>query len=332
MHGRDDSDLDLSEGEWVSANNGQAGGPTKLMLNRESVAAVQLQLLWSPSGPGDLDADDAAQCRVLAHGSGFLYRIDRQDFLVTARHNLTGRHWQTNACLGYPPVEPTHLRMAFLPQTPPEGWPISVEHRGEADVRPVASLQIRLPIYTLALLGEDWKPLWLQHPHYGYRMDVAAMSVKMLVDEIFAVPWEPPQRDPTLWTDIGAGDDVLVVGYPYGLSNGPLLPLWIRGTIATEPTLGFRINGEDLPMVLIDARTRKGQSGSAVMRRCPRGTPVFSTGDIDAAVLGHTLGPRSELVGVYSGRTSDESDLGYVWLVDEVDMICRSGVAGTVHD
>ena len=36
-----------------------------------------------------------------------------------------------------------------------------------------------------------------------------------------------------------------------------------------------------------------------------------------------------ELVGVYSGRTHKDSDLGFVWRIDEVDVICTDGVAGT---
>jgi hypothetical protein len=184
-----------------------------------------------------------------------------------------------------------------------------------------------MPVYTLPLLGDDWKPSWLQHPHFGPRMDVAATPVKEIIDEVLTVPWEPPKQDDGLWTEVCPGDDVLVVGYPYGLSTGPLLPLWIRGTIATEPALGFRVNGEDMPLMLIDARTRKGQSGSAVMRRRRRGTPVFAEGQVQ----GFLLGPRSELVGVYSGRTSDESDLGYVWPIAEVDVICRDGAPGVVE-
>ena len=39
--------------------------------------------------------------------------------------------------------------------------------------------------------------------------------------------------------------------------------------------------------------------------------------------------PDSDLLGVYSGRTSDEPDLGFVWAMDEVDEICRNGVQGT---
>lgn len=74
-------------------------------------------------------------------------------------------------------------------------------------------------------------------------------------------------------------------------------------------------------MFLVDARTRRGQSGSPVflMRR----HFAEDTG-------GHPL-PRTPFVGVYSGRANDEAtdtttrlpaDLGFVWHAGEVDRIC----------
>jgi hypothetical protein len=38
-----------------------------------------------------------------------------------------------------------------------------------------------------------------------------------------------------------------------------------------------------------------------------------------------TLGDRAKLLGVYSGRTSDESDLGFVGVMEYVNEICRDG-------
>lgn len=86
------------------------------------------------------------------------------------------------------------------------------------------------------------------------------------------------------------------------------------------------VNDKVLPLMLIDARTRKGQSGSAVMRHISSrqfvqrldGRPGVSTG------------AHSELVGVYSGRTHEFSDLGFVWFIEDVETICRDGVQG--HD
>ena len=46
--------------------------------------------------------------------------------------------------------------------------------------------------------------------------------------------------------------------------------------------------------------------------------------------VGITSRPQSQIVGVHSGRTSDDSDLGYVWPIAEVEEICRNGASGTI--
>jgi hypothetical protein len=158
-------------------------------------------------------------------------------------------------------------------------------------------------------------------------MDVAVLSINP-PEGILCAPWEPPTIDPTgtPWQELSAGDDVYIIGYPYGLSSGPAFPLWMRGTVASLPAMGYRVGDDDPPLMLVDARTRTGQSGSVVARRKPQGTPVF----IGNTITGFTYGTHSQVVGVYSGRTSDESDLGYVWRIDAVDTICRDGVPGTI--
>jgi hypothetical protein len=43
---------------------------------------------------------------------GFFYRVDGVDYLITARHNFTGRHWQTNQLMYTAhAVDPTHVRV-----------------------------------------------------------------------------------------------------------------------------------------------------------------------------------------------------------------------------
>jgi hypothetical protein len=138
-------------------------------------------------------------------------------------------------------------------------------------------------------------------------------------------PRTGPEQAP--WpSQIFPGEDVFIVGYPYRITVGPILPLWIRGTVASDPIFGYSAGGKSYPLWLVDARTRRGQSGAAVMRYRPPGTIVFR----NDGVPGRTPWPDSDLLGVYSGRTSDESDLGFVWAMDEVDQICREGVPGTV--
>ncbi|MDX1870690.1 hypothetical protein SBI67_01025 [Mycolicibacterium sp. 120266] len=301
-----------------------ASAPTQqIQLHTEYAGSVHLRMLFSPSGP-DAKADDK-DFRLLAHGSAFAYECDGQTYLVTARHNLTGRHWQTNVYLGEYEVSPTHLQITLLTKPPAEGW--QLQPTGD-DAR-TASTAFRARQFLISLIGEDWAPLWKQHPVHGGDVDVAVQAINFDDDDLI-YPWKYPveETDPraTKWSNLAPAQDVFVVGYPYALSTGPLFPLWIRGTVASDTHFGVVVDGKQLPLILVDARTRTGQSGSVVIRHIPQGAVVPTMGNS----IGITQRPQSQVVGVYSGRTSDESDLGYVWPIAEVEEICRSGTAGTI--
>jgi hypothetical protein len=126
---------------------------------------------------------------------------------------------------------------------------------------------------------------------------------------------------------------LFVVGYPYGLQSGIDLPLWIRGTISSEPAFYWRSKlGQELPLFLVDGRTREGQSGAPVIFFRPPNT-LFLTPE---RTISYTIGTQSKLLGVYSGRAyaedgSGSSDLGFCWRIGEVNIICREQVrAGRV--
>ncbi|WNG83790.1 hypothetical protein C6A86_009110 [Mycobacterium sp. ITM-2016-00316] len=284
-----------------------------------------MEMVYCPDGP-DVDAEQAKELRSLAYGSAFIFELEGQQFLVTARHNVTGRHWQTGEFLGGYSMAPTHIVLHLLAKPPAGGWQI-----GPSEVGPhVGSTQIKLKAFLVPLLGDDWKPRWMEHPTFGADMDVVVLPVKFTDDDTLVIPWTTPlveAREPheAPWPNLAAGQEVFVVGYPDALITGPMFPLWTRGSIASEPYFGYTVADKRLPLMLIDARTRQGQSGSAVMRHRPEGTVVTRS---DGA-LGVTTGPVSQLIGVYSGRTSDESDLGFVWRMDEVEVVCRNGVQGT---
>jgi hypothetical protein len=61
-----------------------------------------------------------------------------------------------------------------------------------------------------------------------------------------------------LW---GPADPVSEVSFPFGLAGGGLFAIWATGALATEPITDFG----DLPVSLIDCRSRQGQSGSPVI-------------------------------------------------------------------
>ena len=78
----------------------------------------------------------------------------------------------------------------------------------------------------------DAPPKWLEHPRLGRRMDVVALPLRVpSKEDVLYVPWKP-KPDSKLWVT----EDVSIVGYPYGL-NSNNLPIWVRGTVASEPAL-----------------------------------------------------------------------------------------------
>ncbi len=111
--------------------------------------------------------------------------------------------------------------------------------------------------------------------------------------------------------------EVFILGYPKGLTKQGVLPVWKKGSVASEPLFNVM---DDAPAFFVDAVTRDGMSGS----------PVIYFGDDITDQFGRTrdLDRRGEawLIGVYGGRegvTAEEIDmaLGRVWhrrLLDEI--------------
>jgi hypothetical protein len=102
------------------------------------------------------------------------------------------------------------------------------------------------------------------------------------------------------------GSDVFVLGYPFGI--GPAgLPIWKRGSIASEP----QIFSETQRYMLVDTASRPGMSGSPVIRR------TWGAHPLESGTLSVGARAATRFVGVYSGRlTSTEpidAQLGMVW-------------------
>jgi hypothetical protein len=109
------------------------------------------------------------------------------------------------------------------------------------------------------------------------------------------------------------GTDVFILGYPQGLRPTGNLPIWKRGSIATEPM--FAANRERC--FWVDSATRKGMSGSPVVARViSKEDELKQRGPLSPdtpIIFRHGL----SFVGVYSGRVgvSDalEAQLGKIW-------------------
>lgn len=115
-----------------------------------------------------------------------------------------------------------------------------------------------------------------------------------LADHCYFWNGEPPYFEVT--------DRVWVVGYPASVGKHvPTTPIWTGGSVASEPEIGLDSR------FFIDSRTRPGQSGSPVIVH--RQSRYLH----EAAGLGEELPEKAILLGVYSGRTHENSDIGSVW-------------------
>lgn len=154
----------------------------------------------------------------------------------------------------------------------------------------------------------DEKPLWIEHPSLGADCDVVALPLSSDL-EIEWFDYEISQVSSPTDPILDPSSEVSIVGFPFGLTGGGLAAIWSRGTIATEPATNF----QGAPMFLVDSRTRPGQSGSPVI--------FYQNGGVIRQQDGGTgmiMGPRTKLLGVYSGRINELSDLGMVWKISVI--------------
>jgi hypothetical protein len=249
--------------------------------------------------------------KVLAVATGFFWLKDDCFYLITNWHNVTGWDVISGQCLSASGAVPTHVQMPLLLKS------------DEFDVNNRA---IRRR-YSINLYDADGTPTWLEHSVFGNRVDVVALKIALLDDDLISRPIntlaEFVDFDPNI------GDDVFVLGYPGGIDAGHELALWKRGSIASHPAFDV----DDLPKMLIDTATRKGMSGSPVIVR-QRGliVPRSHKGKAEGLSGEELIGQADQFLGVYSGRIGDDEfglQLGIVWKASVLDEIVAKGKVGS---
>lgn len=236
---------------------------------------------------------------LLAHGSCFFVMSDDGPVLITNRHNFTGRNNIDNTPIREDCGIPNHA-VVTLHGPPERHYYIDLVDHSDPD-----------------------KHAWVEHPTLGAKADIVALPVKDLTNDIrkihsIAHSHISSEHIKHHW-DVGT--EVQVIGYPYG-ELGISFPIWSRGSIASEPDVDFA----NLPMFLIDCRSREGQSGSPVWVR-------FRRGDVDPTVgKVHQNELVADFLGIYSGRLRRDSDLGFVWKRSCVEELVNHAVSqGTQH-
>lgn len=177
-----------------------------------------------------------------SHATGFFVKTKDVILLVTNWHVVTGLN----------PSNPSET----LGQIIPEVLKITVISKEKMVV------ELSMPLYT-----KDMAPLWFEHPDRN-NVDLIALTLPKQLEVYFDFFDISSKMDNT-HIEQAVGKDVFILGYPFskdellscfGDNTHYYLPVWKRGSIATEPNLkiGDRI-------LLVDSMSRPGMSGSPVV-------------------------------------------------------------------
>ena len=210
----------------------------------------------------------------LASGTGVLVEHDSKFYLITAWHNLSGKHPETGQCIS---------KTVGIPN-----W-VDIE---------AYCFKRSEPLFDRDNVPDDGFARFKTHPE-GSFIDIAALELGAYVagaSQLDGCFLDPVRNDRAM--RLFVSQLCHIIGFPEGLADRsyPNMPLalWKTGHIASEPESDFM--GQ--PIVVVDARTRPGMSGSPVIVR------EFA---IDGVTVVH-----NRLVGIYTGRfaTNDKEDSG----------------------
>lgn len=204
--------------------------------------------------------------------------------LITNRHNVTGRHQETGK-----------------PLSPTLGIPNEIEIIHNVAGKLGTWFSIVEPLVNLQ--GTE---LWHQHPILGPRADFVALPLTTTAN-VGIYSYDPFNPGPSI--AVMPAEVLSVVGFPFGMTAGGACAIWATGFVASEPDLDFN----NLPVFLIDCRSRPGQSGSAVIAHRNGGMVAM----MDGSSAGFS-GPVTRFLGIYSGRINEQSDIGMVWKASAV--------------
>ena len=217
--------------------------------------------------------------QVLGTATGFVVESARGPLLITNRHNVTGRHQETNQSLSKTGGIPNEFADFYNSEQGLGQWVPKIESLFDGDI-----------------------PRWIEHPTLGATADFVALPLSELLGAKRSDKLDPAAAKIV----VGPADTLSVVWLPIWHRAGGYFAVWATGFVASEPEIDFR----GLPTFLIDCRNaRPGQSGSAVIAYRHSGVVAQESG------ITFGSGPVSSLLGIYSGRINGESDIGFVWKI-----------------
>lgn len=179
--------------------------------------------------------------QLLATGSGVIAKsTSGTKYVITAWHNFSGRHPETQA-----PLSATC------------GLPNRVEIEG-------CGIRFSSNLYSGSNDPNTEAPAFMTHGS-GSLIDVTILPVPNAVSVYY--PLDSSFLTPRLNSQLPlrVGQTCYILGFPKGLIHRPfdgaIFPVWKTGHIASEPSFAF----EGQPKLLVDATTREGMSGAMVV-------------------------------------------------------------------
>jgi len=273
---------------------------------------------------------DNGQSSFRSYATGFFVRDEAHLFLVTNWHVLSG-------------LDPSNPKVVTKP--PPNYAKLSLRSK-EGGL-----IELTVPLYD-----HDMNPLWSEHPD-RFSVDLVIYSLPAVLAEHFEmVDIRMVATDKEIEEVVAK--DVFILGYPFGRDemrasfgeDAPYyLPIWKRGTIASEPLirLGERV-------ILIDSLSRPGMSGAPVLiseertvnrleganakvwRRYEKGElgALETLTSLDSSRMHGGREKRFRLLGVYSGVIGntrlEQVALGKCWHSDVLLELIASRQRGSM--
>jgi len=275
-----------------------AVGRKALTVSLETLAVVKLELFFH-----DVH---------LSSATGFIYRYADNYILATNLHVLNGVNPNTGKIMD---------RRAFVPNKIDFYINLFGDEFGSFKITPFS-----------ADIVIDGTPVWYESNVDAPGIDVAMIELAEIINDFEQLKRrviylrggrmlvkcdEDGQPSFVYHAYPRVGSDVYILGFPRGVGQGAF-PIWKKGSIATEPVYGVAKS----PIILVDAATREGMSGSPVLYY---GTEVVGDyGPGDLSQVPDSEGPL--VVGVYAGRegvTDQENSmaLGRVWKIEVLESI-----------
>ncbi len=272
-------------------NPAKRGGLIIIKIDELSLSTLRLQMQFQNT-PNEKPRD-------LALGTGFLWLHNNKIYLITNKHNVTGRHFETGKPLSGTCGVPNIMQVTY-----------NIMHNGGGISRG-SVVSIYLYNGQNDPNSNNPVPMWIDDKKNN--SDIVAIDLDPHLKTNHNV--ENFVYANTVRSDIhmGVAQDAFVLGYPKGI-DVQHFPIWKRASIASEPSIGAYKNQ---PTFFIDTATKEGMSGAPVYAYYSGAYPTEGGVAINS-------GTASKFLGVYSGRLGDnevEAQLGIVWKQEAIERL-----------